>query len=140
MTTELEGGEWSAARPGHTLPPEKTQYSSYRRLGGPQRWPGRAKNLVPTGIRSRTIQSIVSSYTDWATWPKDLCHMGQKNVKKDIWTNGRASSRVIRANEELGELYWDLDTVADIKKEEIGMDWTFSKKGSRKGGWENIWE
>jgi len=26
MTAALEGGEWSAARPGHTLPPEKTSY------------------------------------------------------------------------------------------------------------------
>ena len=23
MTVELEGGQWSAARPGHTLPPGK---------------------------------------------------------------------------------------------------------------------
>ena len=36
MTAALEGGEWSAARPGRTLPPEKTQYQLYRRLGGPQ--------------------------------------------------------------------------------------------------------
>jgi len=26
-------GEWSAARPGHTLPPGKIQYPFYRRLG-----------------------------------------------------------------------------------------------------------
>ena len=42
--------------------------------------------------------------------------MGQKNVKKNIWTNGRASSVVVRADEELRELYRDLDTVAEIKK------------------------
>jgi len=36
MTAALEGGEWSAARPGHTLPSGKTQYLFYRRLGGPQ--------------------------------------------------------------------------------------------------------
>ena len=30
------GGEWSAARPGRTLPPGKTRYPFYRRLGGPQ--------------------------------------------------------------------------------------------------------
>jgi hypothetical protein len=36
MTTALEGGEWSAARPGRTLPPGKTRYPLYRRLGGPQ--------------------------------------------------------------------------------------------------------
>jgi len=26
----LEGGEWSAARPGHTLPPGKPRYPFYR--------------------------------------------------------------------------------------------------------------
>jgi hypothetical protein len=36
MTPGLEGGEWSAARPGRTLPPGKTRYPLYRGLGGPQ--------------------------------------------------------------------------------------------------------
>jgi len=36
MTAALEGGEWSAARPGRTLPLGKTQYPFYRRLGGPE--------------------------------------------------------------------------------------------------------
>jgi len=26
-----------------------------------------AENLVPTGIRSRTVQPVVSRYSDWAT-------------------------------------------------------------------------
>ena len=34
MTTALEGGEGSAARPGRTLPLGKTWYPLYRRLGG----------------------------------------------------------------------------------------------------------
>jgi len=62
-------GEWSAARPGRTLPPENTRYQFYRRLGGLQGRSGRAENLVPTGIRSRTVQPVVSRYTDWATRP-----------------------------------------------------------------------
>jgi len=53
----LEGGVRSAARPSHTLPPGKTQYPFYRRLGGAQSRSGWAENLVPTGIRSRTVQS-----------------------------------------------------------------------------------
>ena len=46
----LEGGEGSASRPGHSLPPGKTQYPLYRKLGGPQGqvW----KISPPTGIRS----------------------------------------------------------------------------------------
>jgi len=50
MTAALEEGEWSAARPGHTLPPRKTRYPLYRRLGEAQGRSGRAENLVPTGI------------------------------------------------------------------------------------------
>ena len=57
-------GEWSAARPGRTLSPRKTHYPFYRRLGGPQGQSGQAENLIPTGIRSRTVQPIVSRYTD----------------------------------------------------------------------------
>jgi len=69
MTTALEGGEWSAIRPGRTLPSGKTRYPFYRRLGGPQGRSGQKENLVPTGIRSRTVQPVVSRYTDWATRP-----------------------------------------------------------------------
>jgi len=65
MTAVLEGGEWSAARPGRSLPPWKTRYPLYRRLGGPQGRSGRTENLVPTGTRSRTVQPAVSHYTDW---------------------------------------------------------------------------
>jgi len=37
--------------------------------GGPQGQSGRAENLVPTGIRSRTVQPVDSHYTNWATRP-----------------------------------------------------------------------
>jgi len=70
MTAVLEGGEeWSAARPGRTLPPGKIRYPFYRRLGGPQGRSGRAENLIPTGIRSRTVQPVGSHYINWATRP-----------------------------------------------------------------------
>ena len=61
MTAALEGGEWSAGRLGCTLPPGKTRYPFYRSLGGPQGRYGRAENLVPTGIRSRTVQPVALS-------------------------------------------------------------------------------
>ena len=47
--------EWSATRPGCTLPPGKTRYSLYRRLGGPQVRLGRAENLAPPGFDPRTV-------------------------------------------------------------------------------------
>jgi len=58
MTAALEEVEWSAARPGRTLHPGKTRYPFYRRLRGPQGLSGRVENLVPTGIRSRTVQPV----------------------------------------------------------------------------------
>jgi len=69
MTAALEGGEWSAARPGRTLPPGKTRYSFYRRLGGPQGRSGRAENLVPqkydvvTLIETQLTQDRIRSRT-----------------------------------------------------------------------------
>ena len=57
----------STLRPHFT--PWKDRYPFYRRLGGPQGRSRPEENLVPTGIRSRTVQSIVSHYTDWATRP-----------------------------------------------------------------------
>jgi len=58
------GGEWSAARPGRTLPPGKTRNPFYRRLGGPQGRYGRAENLVSTEIQSQTVLPVVSRYTE----------------------------------------------------------------------------
>ena len=72
MTEALEG---SAARPGCALTPGKTRYPFYRRLGGPQGWSGLAENLFPTGIRARTVQPVVSRYTDWTTRPTNYIYI-----------------------------------------------------------------
>jgi hypothetical protein len=49
------------------LPPRKTQYPLYRRLGGPQGQPGRLwKISPPPGFDPRTAQPVASLYTDWA--------------------------------------------------------------------------
>jgi hypothetical protein len=53
MNTALKGGWGSASRPGRSLPPGKTRYPLYRRVGGPQgRFGQMWENLTPTGIRS----------------------------------------------------------------------------------------
>jgi hypothetical protein len=67
MTSSLEGGEWSAARPGRTLPPEKTPVPIVQEAGwatGPV-WTG-AENPVPTGIQSpdRLSRSSVAIPTE----------------------------------------------------------------------------
>ena len=59
-----KGGEWSAARRGRNLHAGETSYQFYSRQGVPQGRSVRAENLVPTGIRSPTVRSVVSRYTD----------------------------------------------------------------------------
>ena len=67
MTAALEGGEASQSRPGRSLPPGKTRYAMYRRLGGPQGRSGQVRKISPpTGIRSpdRPARSSVSIPTE----------------------------------------------------------------------------
>ena len=72
MTTALEGGEGLASRPGRYLPPGKTRYPLYRRLGGPQGRSGQVrKTSPPPGFDPRTVQPVASRYTDYATRPTD---------------------------------------------------------------------
>ena len=70
MTTALEGGEGSVSRPGRSLPPGKTRYPLYRRLGGPQGLSGQVRKISPPpGFDPRTVQPVASRYTDYATRP-----------------------------------------------------------------------
>jgi len=52
MIDALEGDEWSAARAGRTLPPGKTRYPLYRRLG-------EATGPVWTGGKSRLYRDSI---------------------------------------------------------------------------------
>jgi len=45
MNMALEGGEGSASRPGRPLPPEKSRYPLYRRLGEPQGRSGQVRKI-----------------------------------------------------------------------------------------------
>ena len=104
MTATLEGGEWSAARPGRTLTTGNTRCPFYMRLGGPQGRSWRAEKLIPTGIRSRTVQPIVSSYTDWATRPTNMTWYVMENKNKSNITStcfgrtGPCSGRTCKVN------------------------------------------
>jgi len=70
MTTALEGGEWSASRPGRSLPPGKSRYPLYRRLGGPQGRSGQVRKISPPpGFNPRTVHLVASHYTDYTTPP-----------------------------------------------------------------------
>ena len=49
------------------LPPGKTRYPLYRRLGGPQGQSGQVRNTSPlAGFDPRTVQPLASCYNDYA--------------------------------------------------------------------------
>jgi len=60
-TFSTRWGEGVSTTPRPPLPQGNTRYLLYRRLGGPQRRSGEAEHLVPTGIRSRTVQPVAQS-------------------------------------------------------------------------------
>ena len=80
MTTALEGDEGSASRPGRSLPPGKTRYPLFRRLGGPQGRSGQVRKIShPPGFDPRTVHPVAIRYTDYATRPTGpICD----NIKK----------------------------------------------------------
>jgi len=66
-------GEGSESHPGRSLPPEKTLYPLYWRLGGPQGRSGQVKKISPPSeFDHRTVQPVASRYTDWATRPSPV--------------------------------------------------------------------
>ena len=66
-------GEGSASCPGRSLPPGKTRYPLYRRLGGPQGRFGQVrKNSPPLGFDPRTVQPVASRYTDYSNRPTTI--------------------------------------------------------------------
>ena len=60
--------EGKASRPGRSLPPGKTRYPLYRRLGGTQGPSGQVRKISPPpGFDLRTVQPVASRYTEYAT-------------------------------------------------------------------------
>jgi hypothetical protein len=72
LTSALEGGEWSASRPGRALPPGKEPpVPIVQEAGlapGPV-WTQRLeeKSSASVGDQTLAIQSVVRHCTDWAT-------------------------------------------------------------------------
>jgi hypothetical protein len=56
------GGQYHAQT---DLPPGKTQYKLYRRLGGPQGRTGLVRKISPPqGFNPQTVQPVASRYTN----------------------------------------------------------------------------
>ena len=64
MTVALEGGEWSAARPGRSLPPQKDPLRIVQEVGWAPGPVWTAENLTPPGFDPRTALPLASRYTD----------------------------------------------------------------------------
>jgi hypothetical protein len=65
LTLKLEGVCGQHYAPA-ALPPGKTRYPLYRRLGGPQGRSGRVRKISPPpGFDPQTVQPVVSRYIDW---------------------------------------------------------------------------
>jgi hypothetical protein len=63
LTSALDGVGYQRHAPA-ALPPGKTRYPLYRRLGGPQRRSGQVCKISPLpGFDPRTVQSVASLYT-----------------------------------------------------------------------------
>ena len=63
-------GEGSVSRPSRSLPPGKTRYPLYRRLGGSQGRSGQVRKISPPPeFDPRTVQPIASPCTYYATRP-----------------------------------------------------------------------
>jgi hypothetical protein len=93
LTSALDGGEWSASRPGRTLPPVKEPLvpTGQEAPWVPEPvWTQRLEEKSSTSVRDRTpvAQSTVSHYTDWATpapfIPGMLTNNWDMSVKRQI--------------------------------------------------------
>jgi hypothetical protein len=66
LTTALDGVGGQRHVPA-ALPPVKTRYALYRKLGGPQGRSGQVRKISPPpGFDPRTVEPVASSYTDCA--------------------------------------------------------------------------
>ena len=86
MAAALEGGEWSAACLGHTLPPGKTRYPFYRRLGGPTGpvWTGGKSRLHRDSIPDRPARSSVAKPTE-LPGPHNMFWYKSNNSHETSW-------------------------------------------------------
>jgi hypothetical protein len=69
------------------LPPGKTQYPLYKRLGGRQGQSGRLRKISPPQeYDPRTVQPVASRYTDWAILVQKQLYYRCGNNKQHYWS------------------------------------------------------
>jgi hypothetical protein len=93
MTSALEGGEWSTSWPGRTLPPRKTRYPLYRRLGETQGRYGQVRKISPpTGIRSPDRPALSQSLHR-LSYPAHRNYWGECKIAFWGHINGQAKDK-----------------------------------------------
>ena len=76
LTSALDGDARGPHHAPAALPPGKTRYLLYRRLGGPQGQSGRVRKIsLPPEFDHRTIQPVASRYTDSGILPDIVVHI-----------------------------------------------------------------
>ena len=83
-------------RPGRSLPPGKTRYPLYRRLGGTQGQSGQVRKISPPpGFEPLTVQPVASRYTGCVTRPF-IFRLSEEKIQvslKSDKNNGRVTWR-----------------------------------------------
>ena len=87
-----QGDEGSGSRLCHSLPPGKTLYPLYRKLGGTQGRSGQVRKISPSpGFDPRTVQPVASRSTDYATRPfmfrSTVCNLENRTLPYVSKTN-----------------------------------------------------
>ena len=71
--------------PGRSLPPGKTRYPLYRRLGGSQGQSGQERKISsPPGFDPRTVRPVASRYTDYESRPTVCLYQKEKEEPGDL--------------------------------------------------------
>jgi hypothetical protein len=92
-----------------TLPPGKTQYPLYRRLGRPHSRSGWVRKISPPpGFDPRTVQPVASRYTDCATPAPSQDRIVVKCIKTDLWHRSQVWQWMRRAGIEQQQSYLHL--------------------------------
>jgi len=107
MTAALEGGEWSAARPGRTLPPGKDPVPILQEAGwaaGPV-WtggksrphrdsipyrPARSSVAIPTELPGLRVIPLIVTFLRYLTSVSAVCRA--TNVVLSVWKDGTLRS------------------------------------------------
>ena len=71
------------------LPPGKTRYPLYSRLGGPQDRSGPVRKISPLpGFNPRTVQPVASRYADYAVAIYIYIYIYIYNGQRKVWSSG----------------------------------------------------